>query len=655
MQAQRRLAAGGSQVLLPPPGLAVFDAHAFQSSPLRSTSQPEPCPPRTRLWQRLCAALCGLLLGAALCATAQAQTTAAGASAQPEGASKIVQNPGWHFQTQAVAAANPLATEAGYAMLAAGGSAVDAAIAVQMVLSLVEPQSSGIGGGAFLVHFDGNKVQAYDGRETAPAQAGPDLFLNPDGTPMPMKQATVGGRAVGVPGVLRMLAMAHASHGKLPWAFLFAPAIRLARDGFAISPRLAALLATETALPKDPVAAAYFYDAQGRPWPTGHLLRNPELAAVLQRIASEGPDAMMTGEVAQAMVKTVRQHPSNPGLLQLSDLSNYRPVLREPLCTHYLVAQKNYRLCGMPPPSSGMLTMASILKTLDFTPAASLPLAGGQPSADWLHLYSEAARLAFADRAAYVADPAFTPAPAGDWLSLLQSDYLQKRAAAIAAQGPVMPQVQAGTPGALPTPLSWAPMAEQTEHGTSHISVLDRWGHALAMTTTIEDAFGARLMVNRGRGLAGGFLLNNQLSDFSFSPSGADGKPVANRVQPGKRPRSSMAPTLVFDADSGALQWTGGSPGGAFIIHFTAKTLYGALRWGLSPQAAIDLPNFANMEGTTFLEKDRFAPSTATALRARGHQVLEIPLTSGLQVLAREPGGWAGGADGRREGVVLGD
>jgi len=600
-------------------------------------------------------ALGGLIMGAALCAAAQAQALAPAASAQPEGASKIVQNPGWHFQKQAVAAANPLATEAGYAMLAAGGSAVDAAIAVQMVLTLVEPQSSGIGGGAFLVHFDGKNVQAYDGRETAPGQAGPDLFLRPDGKPMPIKQAIVGGRAVGVPGALRMLAMAHAAHGKLPWAFLFAPAIRLARDGFAVSPRLAALLAAETALQKDPSAAAYFYNAQGHPWPVGHLLRNPELAAVLQRIATEGPDALMTGEVAQSMVNAVRQHPSNPGLLQLSDLASYRPVLRQPLCTDYVVAPTTYRLCGMPPPSSGMLTIASILKTLDFTPAASLPLTNGQPGADWLHLYSEAARLAFADRAAYVADPAFTLRPAGDWLSLVQPAYLQARAAAIAPQGPVMPQVQAGNPAIAPMPLTWAPMAEQTEHGTSHISVLDRWGQALAMTTTIEDAFGARLMVNRGQGLAGGFLLNNQLTDFSFSPSGADGTPVANRVQPGKRPRSSMAPTLVFDADGGALQLSGGSPGGAFIIHFTAKTLYGVLRWGLSPQAAIDLPNFATLEGTTFLEKGRFAPATAAALQARGHEVLEIPLTSGLQVLARTPGGWAGGADGRREGVVLGD
>lgn len=600
-------------------------------------------------------AIASLLLGAALLACAQVQTGTPASSALPEGASKIVRNPGWHFQKQAVAAANPLATEAGYAMLKAGGSAVDAAIAVQMVLSLVEPQSSGIGGGAFLLHFDGTAVQAYDGRETAPAQAGPDLFMGADGKPLPMQQAIVGGRAVGVPGALRMLAMAHAAHGKLPWAFLFAPAIGLARDGFAVSPRLATLLANEAALRQDPVAAAYFYDPQGRPWPAGHVLRNPELAAVLQRIAVQGPDALMTGDVARAMVQAVRQHPTNPGLLQLSDLANYRPLLRQPLCTRYAAGPKNYRLCGMGPPSSGMLTIASILKTLDFTPATRLPLVDGQPSADWLHLYAEASRLAFADRAAYVADPAFTPAPAGDWLSLLEPAYLQTRAAAIAPQGRAMPPVQAGTPGAVPMPLSWAPMPAQTEHGTSHISVLDRWGHALAMTTTIEDAFGARLMVNRGQGLAGGFLLNNQLTDFSFSPSGADGKPVANRVQPGKRPRSSMAPTLVFDADSGALQWSGGSPGGAFIIHFTAKTLFGVMHWGLAPQAAIDLPNFANLESITFLEKDRFAPSTAAALRARGHQVIEMPMTSGLQVLARAPGGWAGGADGRREGVVLGD
>ena len=424
----------GAQAPCLSPGLACLSTLFFQFRNARH-SEPKASRPQGKLLllsTRLHATLSSLLLALAWCACAQAQTTTPVGSAQPEGASKIAQNPGWHFQKQAVAAANPLAAEAGYAMLTAGGSAVDAAIAVQMVLSLVEPQSSGIGGGAFLVHFDGKAVQAYDGRETAPAQAGPDLFLGADSKPMPMKQAIVGGRAVGVPGALRMLAMAHTAHGKLPWAFLFAPAIRLARDGFTVSPRLAALLAGETALQKDPVAAQYFYDAQGRPWPAGHLLRNPELAAVLQRIASEGPDALMTGEVAQSMVSAVRQHPSNPGLLQLSDLAAYRPLLRQPLCTNYRVAPKTYRLCGMPPPSSGMLTIASILGTLDFTPAASLSLTGGQPGADWLHLYAEASRLAFADRAAYVADPAFTPAPSGDWLSLVQPAYLQARAAAIA-------------------------------------------------------------------------------------------------------------------------------------------------------------------------------------------------------------------------------
>ena len=340
------------------------------------------------------ATLSSLLLALAWCACAQAQTTTPTGSAQPEGASTIAQNPGWHFQKQAVAAANPLATEAGYAMLAAGGSAVDAAIAVQMVLSLVEPQSSGIGGGAFLVHFDGKAVQAYDGRETAPAQAGPDLFLGADGKPMPMKQAIVGGRAVGVPGALRMLAMAHAAHGKLPWAFLFAPAIRLARDGFAVSPRLAALLAGETALQKDPVAAQYFYDAQGHPWPAGHLLRNPELAAVLQRIATEGPDALMTGEVAQAMVNAVRQHPSNPGLLQLSDLAAYRPLLRQPLCTRYAVAPYWTEAGGS---GFGALRLHLVFPPNPSRPSEPLVVSGANtPTADYIFAnYPSGGRVTF--------------------------------------------------------------------------------------------------------------------------------------------------------------------------------------------------------------------------------------------------------------------
>ena len=607
------------------------------------------------------------LAGAASLSQAQ---TAPSAPAQPEAASTAQTKPGWATRHFAVAAANPLATQAGYTMLRAGGSAVDAAIAVQMVLALVEPQSSGIGGGAFLLHFDGKSTQAFDGRETAPAAATPELFLQANGQAMPMRQAIVGGRSVGAPGVVSMLALAHRQHGKLPWAQLFAPAIKLANEGFAISPRMATLLATESALKTDPVAARYFFDASGQPWPAGHVLRNPELAAVLQRIASEGPSALTRGAVAQAIAAKVQGHPSNPGTLTPTDLAAYQPVERAPLCMVYRVTQapaRNYRLCGMPPPSSGMLAVGQILGTLARTPAANIPLAfarppsaegaspqgDAQPGADWLHLYTEAARLAFADRAQYVADPQFTPPPAGDWASLLDARYLAQRAAFIKPSGSRMPSALPGLPGTEQS--SYAPMAAQTEHGTSHISVVDGFGSALAMTTTIEDGWGARLMVNRGLGLDGGFLLNNQLTDFSFAPTGADGKPVANRVQPGKRPRSSMSPTLVFDADTGQLLASAGSPGGAFIIHFTAKTLYGMLHWGLNAQQAIDLPNFGAMDELLILENGRFMPATANALRARGHTVVEAPLPSGLQAIARTPEGWFGGADPRREGVVLGD
>jgi gamma-glutamyltranspeptidase/glutathione hydrolase len=588
-------------------------------------------------------------------ATSLAQN-APSAPAQPEGTSAFQSKPGWASRSFAVAAANPLATEAGYAMLRAGGSAVDAAIAVQMVLTLVEPQSSGIGGGAFLLHFDGKTTRAFDGRETAPAAATPALFLKPDGQPMAMRQATVGGRSVGAPGVVPMLALAHRQHGKLPWAQLFTPAIALATNGFAISPRMATLLAAETDLKTDPVAARYFYDASGQPWPAGHLLRNPELAAVLQRIASEGPSALTKGAVAQAIAAKLQGNASNPGTLSATDLAAYQPVERAPLCMAYRVTQtpaRNYRLCGMPPPSSGMLAIGQILGTLAHTPAGTLALEAEQPGAPWLHLYTESARLAFADRAQFVGDPQFVNAPEGGWASLLDDTYLAQRAALIAPSGPRMPRALPGQPGAVRS--SYAPMAAQTEHGTSHVSVVDGSGNALAMTTTIEDAWGARLMVNRGVGLEGGFLLNNQLTDFSFAPTGADGKPVANRVEPGKRPRSSMSPTLVFDADSGQLLATLGSPGGAFIIHFTAKTLYALLHWGLNAQTAIDLPNFGAMDEVLVLEKGRFDASTASALKGRGHTVVQVPLPSGLQAIARTSKGWFGGADPRREGVVLGD
>ena len=593
---------------------------------------------------------------------------------QPEAASGSVEKPGWATRSYAVAAANPLATQAGLQMLKAGGSAVDAAIAVQMVLTLVEPQSSGIGGGAFLLHFDGKVTQAFDGREAAPAGATPSLFLGTDGKPMKFMDAVVGGRAVGVPGTVRMLALAHQQHGRLPWSQLFAPAIQMATNGFAVSPRMATLLASEQHLRRDPVAAAYFYDPQGKPWPAGHRLRNPELAAVLEDIANVGPDALMTGDLAQAIASKVQQHSANPGTLSMRDLAAYQAVVRVPLCFDYRSTQsRDYRICGMPPPSAGAIAIGQILGLLKeiaptlATACAALPPEGANPpwggptagcpalSADWLHLYAEASRLAFADRAQFVADPAFVQAPAGDWNSLLAPEYLTLRAKAIdtGPLGRAMKTAPPGNPGS--TPLALAPMAEQPEYGTSHISVVDSWGNALAMTTSIEDSWGARLMVNRGMGLRGGFLLNNELTDFSFAPTDATGKPVANRVEAGKRPRSSMAPTLVFDKASGQLVASGGSPGGPFIIHFTAKTLYGMFNWGLNAQQAINLPNFGSLGGPVLLEQGRFDRTTVQALQARGHTVQELPLPSGLQAIERTATGFFGGADPRREGVVMGD
>ncbi|MFN3571791.1 MAG: gamma-glutamyltransferase, partial [Polaromonas sp.] len=335
---------------------------------------------------------------------------------------------------------------------------------------------------------------------------------------------------------------------------------------------------------------------------------------------------------------------------------------REPLCHDYRAQSRDYRICGMPPPSSGAIAIGQILGMLNNTNAASLPLVTGTsgvpgtpgptPSADWLHLYTEASRLAFADRAQYLGDPDFVQAPGGSWKSLLAPAYLAERSKLIAQQpgGQSMKTGKPGTPGAVNT--AYAPMPEQPEYGTSHISIIDGSGNAIAMTTTIEDQFGARQMVR-------GFLLNNELTDFSYAPADAEGKPVANRVQPGKRPRSSMAPTLVFDKASGQLVMSGGSPGGALIIHYTAKTLYGVLNWGMLPQQAINLPNFASLNGPTILEQNRFAPATVDALKARGHEVRETAMTSGLQAIARGQAHGAplllGGADPRREGVVMGD
>jgi len=586
---------------------------------------------------------------------------------QPEMATGLQRNTEVVNQRWAVAAAHPLATQAGFEMLQAGGSAVDAAVAVQMVLGLVEPQSSGLGGGAFLLHSQGTRVQVFDGRERAPAAASEDLLLNDQGLPLPFYQAVVGGRAVGTPGVLHMLALAHQQHGRLPWARVFEPAIRLATQGFAISPRLHAQLKADAYLRLDPTALAYFYQANGQPHPIGHMLRNPELAALLQRIAREGVSAFYQGEVAQAMVRKVQQHPSNPGRLSLDDLAQYQALEREPMCFAHEVpgaaaaasarrlraaaasrpSAQRLRICGVPPPSSGALAMGQILGVLQHlrTPPA---LQAAVPSAAWLHLYSEASRLAFADRAQYVADPAFVRAPGGDWQHLLAPTYLRERAGMV---GPMrMPQVAPGTP-VRGEHSQYAPSLAQPEFGTSHLSIVDALGNAVAMTTTIESAFGARQMVQ-------GFLLNNELTDFSFVPRDAQGRPVANRVEPLKRPRSSMSPLLVFDQDTGQLLMSLGSAGGEMIIHYTAKALIGVLHWGLTPQQAVDLPNFGQLGGATLLEGQRFGAAMLTDLRARGGAVQERDLTSGTQALVRlrrhGQDVWVGATDPRREGRVLG-
>ncbi|MDR7267896.1 gamma-glutamyltranspeptidase/glutathione hydrolase [Pelomonas saccharophila] len=543
----------------------------------------------------------------------------------------------------AVTAANPLAVDAGLEILKAGGSAVDAAVAVQMVLGLVEPQSSGIAGGAFLMHWDGRQVQTLDGRESAPAAATPELFLKADGKPMPMREAIQSGLSTGVPGVLAMLAEAQRQHGRLAWAQLFEPAIRLAEQGFAISPRLFELASGETVLRNDLQAGAYFYDASGAPKPVGTVLKNPAYAAVLRGIAKQGAKAFYEGAVAEDIVRRVKGH-ARPGLLAASDLSGYKAVARPPLCNDW----RSYRICGFGPPTSGHLTLMQILGLLDTQPAA---VAAKGITADWMHAYAESAKLAFADRAQFIADPAFVAAPGGDWQNLIAPAYLKQRGALIAPKA--MGVATAGQPG--PLKLAFAPQAEQLEYGTSQVSVVDAEGHAVAMTTSVESAFGSRVMSDGGTGLAGGFMLNNTLTDFSLNPVGADGKPVANRVEAGKRPRSSMAPTLVFDKD-GRLVLVAGSPGGPVIIHYVAKVITGALAWGLPAQQAVDLPNFGHFNsGQLIVERGALTVEQLADLRARGQQVNETDLTSGLQVLLRVKEGWTGGADPRREGVVRGE
>ena len=536
-------------------------------------------------------------------------------------------------QRYMAAAANPLAASAGREILRAGGSAVDAAIAVQLVLNLVEPQSSGIGGGAFLVHWDGaaRKVTTLDGRETAPAAAKPDRFMK-DGKPMPFREAVVGGRSVGVPGTLKLLEEAHRRWGKLPFDALVAPALQLAEEGFAVSPRLNGLLAGEKELPRNALAAAYFYEPDGKPKAVGSILKNPAFAATLRAIAAQGSDAFYKGPIAEDIVATVTGHPSNPGDITLADLAAYRVEEREPVCGTYRV----WRLCGMGPPSSGAVAIQQMLGILE---GQDLRRMG--PGAEAAHWFSEAGRLAFADRNLYLADPGFLGVPTG---GLVDHDYIRSRALLVNPERS-MGRARPGEPPSKRAQLL-AP-SDGIEHGTSHISIVDAAGNAVAMTTTIEDGFGSRLMTK------GGFLLNNELTDFNFAPE-EEGKPVANRVEPGKRPRSSMAPTLVFDA-FGRLYAVVGSPGGSQIIGYVAKTLVALLDWRMDPQQAVDFGNFGSRNGPTELEKGTEAEAWKAALEAKGHEVRLLEMTSGTQAIVKTPEGFLGGADGRREGVAIGD
>jgi len=558
-----------------------------------------------------------------------------------------------HAEKYMAAAANPLAAEAGREMLRRGGSAIDAAIAMQAVLTLVEPQSSGIGGGALIVLWDGKAVRTYDGRETAPAGATEKLFLQANGQPMGFTQAQIGGRSVGTPGVLRALELAHQKHGRLPWAQLFEPAIQLAEQGFAISPRLHRLIAANSSMPRSPEMMAYFRNADGSPKTAGTNLKNPALAAVLKRIAHEGPNALYKGPVAEEIATKVQGH-ANPGSLSVSDLANYQAKERAPLCTDY----KRWQVCGMPPPSSGGIAVAQILGTLQaletrdkrlalapLKPVKTTAPAGIEPDPQAVHLISEAERLAYADRAQYLADADFVPVPVK---GLVDPAYLASRAALIGERS--MGTAKPGTPPGIR--VAYAPDRSPLRISTSQVVAVDDAGGAVSMTTTIESAFGSHIMVQ-------GFMLNNEMTDFSFIPE-ENGQKVANRVEPGKRPRSSMAPTLIFDRQSGEFLATVGSPGGSQIIEYVAKSTIGLLDWNLDAQAAINLPNFGSRNGPTELEQGQFSPTLIQALKDKGHSVSEIDMTSGTQAIVRvkDAQGKAsltGGADPRREGQALGD
>lgn len=532
-----------------------------------------------------------------------------------------------------VAAANPLAVEAGLTVLRQGGSAVDAAVAVQAVLGLVEPQSSGLGGGAFMTFYDAETkaVSAYDGRETAPTGATADMFLDEAGKPLPFAQAVLSGRSTGVPGAVAMLALAQKDHGKRPWASLFDDGVRLADEGFVVSPRLALMAgAVEAAQgqPGTPDAGAYFTRPDGERVQAGDILRNPAYAASLRAIAAHGPEGLLDGPIARAIVAKVAEAPI-PGTLTLADLKAYSPRSGAALCRPYRV----YVVCVPRPPSSGV----ALLQALMMLEKTDIAARGPADPLAWVQI-AEAERLMYADRDRYVGDPAYVRVPVE---GLLDGAYVAGRAATIGERAGPAPRH-----GEL-AEAAFAPDATAEPAGTSHFVVVDGQGNVVSMTTTVESLFGS------GR-MAGGFFLNNQLTDFSFSPADKDGRAAANAVAPGKRPRSSMSPVVVTDRE-GRFVAALGSPGGSSILSYNLKALVGVLDWGLTMQQAIDLPNLVARGEVFSSEPERFAPGVVEALAARGIVFRAGGgETSGLHGVIARPDGLEGGADSRREGVAAG-
>jgi gamma-glutamyltranspeptidase/glutathione hydrolase len=561
--------------------------------------------------------LVGLSLGA--CGSGQVAGPSAGSSTSVQATNAQI----------AVVAANPLASEAGMAVLRRGGSAVDAAVAVQAVLSLVEPQSSGLGGGAFMVHYDAEtrSITAWDGRETAPASATPELFLDETGKPLPFAQAVVSGRATGVPGAVALLGAAQSEQGRLPWRELFRDAIRLAEAGFVVSPRMASFTNGRFPQAQQPDAKAYFQEADGTPVDAGDTLRNPAYAETLRQLAAGGPRSFYEGPLAEAFVARTRQAPL-PGGMTAADIAAYRPIKHEAICTEWRV----YRVCAPPPPSSGV----SLLQALEILERTDIDRRGPDDAQGWF-LLIETQKLMYADRDRYVADPAFVDVPVA---GLLNDGYVASRAALIGERAGAYP------PGTPPGATARAQDRTPEPAGTSHFVIVDRWGDVVSMTTTVESIYGTGRMV-------GGFFLNNQLTDFSFSPKTPEGAAVANAVAAGKRPRSSMSPTIVLDRQ-GRFVAAIGSPGGPAILGYNLKTFTGVFDWRLPMQDAIDLPNIIARGRNVTGEARMLAPGVVEALAAKGVAIdASRDETSGLHGLILRPSGLEGGADKRREGRVL--